>query len=244
MQTSSHLLLFSAATIAIIHTAIGPDHYLPFIVLGRAEGWTYRKTIAWTILCGAAHILSSIILGFAGVALGWTLSSMERLESLRGQIAGLALIGFGLIYFSWGLWRSKKGGHSHLHIHHDGSVHSHPHPHQQLVKLNHSQSKHEDPEHLAAHRRTLWVLFTIFVLGPCEPLIPLLMAPASRHDLWGVISVAGVFGVLTVAAMVTFVTIGRLGIQLIRLHTLERYAHALAGLAILVSGLLIQFLGL
>jgi nickel/cobalt transporter (NicO) family protein len=244
MSQSINILLASAATLGLLHTVIGPDHYLPFIVLGRAEGWTLRKTMFWTFVCGVGHVASSIVLGFVGVALGWALSSMTRFEAVRGNLAAWALIGFGFIYFVWGLWRAWKG-HSHVHAHADGSLHDHPHPHDRVVDggHGHERAQHDEAAHVARHRRTLWVLFTIFVLGPCEPLIPLLMAPAARHDMLGVAAVAGLFGGITVGMMMVMVALGTLGVRLIRIEALERHAHALAGFAIFVSGLLIQLLG-
>jgi nickel/cobalt transporter (NicO) family protein len=243
MDSSLSILLFSALTIGFIHTLIGPDHYLPFIVLGRAEGWPMRKTMFWTFVCGVGHVLSSVVLGLLGVGLGWALSSMTRFESIRGQFASLVLIGFGVVYFAWGIWRGRKG-HVHVHVHHDGSIHSHPHPHQELAAVTtHETADHNEPSHLAQHQRTVWVLFTIFVLGPCEPLIPLLMAPASRHSMMGVVLVAGLFGTVTITSMMVLVAIGTYGVRFVRLNFLERYAHALAGFAILVSGLLIKLLG-
>jgi sulfite exporter TauE/SafE len=245
---SSEILLVSVATIALVHTVIGPDHYLPFIVLARAEGWPLRKTLAWTLLAGVGHVLSSILIGLAGGALGWALSSMQRFESARGQLAAYGLIGFGLVYFVWGMWRARRGGHSHVHLHADGSLHDHPHAHDPgalgaggAVEAGGQGSDHNT--HARAHRRTAWTLFAIFVLGPCEPLIPLLMAPAARHDLRGAIAIATLFGVVTIGAMLVLVAVGTLGVRLLRLQRLERHVHALAGFTILVSGILIQVLG-
>lgn len=237
-------LALLAASIGLLHTAAGPDHYLPFVVLGRAEGWTLRKTLAWTAICGVAHVLSSVVLGGLGIALGWALPHMESFESIRGDLASYLLIGFGLLYFGWGLWRGRKG-HSHQHFHSDGTVHAHSHAHQrQGSDSAHEQREHEERAHVAAHRRTLWALFVVFVLGPCEPLIPVIMVPAIRHSVWGVAAVTAIFGVVTISTMLGLVTLGYYGLRLALFQKLERYAHAAAGFAILASGLAIKFLGL
>lgn len=243
MSNPQPILLATAATVALLHTLLGPDHYLPFIVLARAEGWPLRKTMAWTAACGLAHVLSSILIGTAGAALGWAVSSLERLEAVRGQVAAIALIGFGAVYFVWGLWRGRRG-HSHLHVHSDGSAHRHPHTHDGEPAAGHLRTPHEEREHLARHRRTVWTLFIIFALGPCEPLVALLLAPAARHDLAGTLAVALVFSLVTIAAMMAVVAVGRLGVSLVRFEWMERYVHALAGFAILLSGLAITVLGL
>jgi ABC-type nickel/cobalt efflux system permease component RcnA len=240
------ILLITALTLGLVHTLVGPDHYLPFIVLGRAEGWTLRKTLFWTALCGAGHVLSSVILGLLGVALGWALSSMERFEGIRGNLAAYGLIGFGLVYFIWGLWRGWRGPHSHVHQHADGTVHSHSHHHQDEAapKNRHEEAAHEEPEHVRAHRRTVWTLVIVFLLGPCEPLIPLLMVPAAQHSMWGVAAVAAVFGAITIGTMMVIVTLGYFGLRWVRFGLLERYVHAMAGATLLLAGLATQLLGI
>jgi ABC-type nickel/cobalt efflux system permease component RcnA len=239
--------MLTALSLGLVHTIIGPDHYLPFIVLGRAEGWTLRKTMGWTFLCGLAHVLSSVLVGSLGVALGWAMNHMQGVEGIRGQLATWALIGFGLVYFLWGLWRGRRG-HAHVHVHADGSVHAHPHAHQhekhQEPMPQHEDSDHDDPHHVTTHQRTRWTLFIIFVLGPCEPLIPLLMVPAAAHSPWGIAAVAAVFGVVTIGTMMALVALGHMGLRALRLRSLERYAHAMAGLTLVISGLAVEFLGI
>jgi hypothetical protein len=44
---------------------------------------------------------------------------------------------------------------------------------------------------------TPWALFIIFILGPCEALIPLFMYPAAQNSNGVVIMVAIVFGLVT-----------------------------------------------
>jgi hypothetical protein len=91
---------------------------------------------------------------------------------------------------------------------------------------------------------TPWILFVIFVFGPCEPLIPLLMFPALHHSTVGVISVSTVFAIITIATMLSIVMLMTSGLKLVKLERIEKYTHALAGAAIFFSGVAIQFLGL
>ena len=44
------VLLMSAGTIGVIHTLLGPDHYLPFIVLSKARNWTRTRTLWITFI--------------------------------------------------------------------------------------------------------------------------------------------------------------------------------------------------
>lgn len=82
------------------------------------------------------------------------------------------------------------------------------------------------------------------MLGPCEPLIPLMMYPAAQHSLIGTVLVATVFSVVTIATMLSIVMAAVWGISFARIGKLERWTHALAGETICLSGLAIQFLGL
>jgi ABC-type nickel/cobalt efflux system permease component RcnA len=170
-------------------------------------------------------------------------------ESTRGEIAAWLLIGFGLAYFVWGMrraWKDKPHMHAHLH----GHEAAHEHPHSPEHGVHEHVHSHEKAEHAHLHGEgkkaniTPWVLFTIFVFGPCEPLIPLVMYPAARHSAAGVALVAAAFGLVTIATMLVIITAASWGARFVRLGKLERYSHALAGLMIFVSGLAVQFLGL
>src|SRR4051794_38114591 len=102
--------------ISCLHTLAGPDHYLPFIALSKARGWSFSKTIALTLVCGCGHVWSSVLLGLGGAAIGWSLSKITALESIRGGWAGWILLALGLIYGSWGLARATK---NRIHKHFD-----------------------------------------------------------------------------------------------------------------------------
>lgn len=228
------ILLFSAISIGFIHTIIGPDHYLPFIVMSKARNWSLRKTTWITFLCGIGHVVGSIILGVLGIALGTALHLIETIETVRGDVASWLLIGFGVAYAVWGL---RIGLRSVEHSHeHDHTREHHQHKHHHLGQHAHI---HGDEQSI-----TPWALFVIFVLGPCEPLIPLLMYPAARGSWLEVAWVSLAFGLTTIFTMVAVVVIVYRGLLEIRLNFMQRYVHALAGTIIAVSGLSIKLFGL
>ena len=231
------ILAATAATLGFVHTLTGPDHYLPFIVIGRARRWRLSRTLLVTVVCGIGHVLSSVVLGLIGIAMGVAVGKLELIEGMRGDLAAWLLISFGLVYGVWGLRRARRGKrHSHRHAHVSGEVHDHEHDH------------HQDHTHIhdgeARGNLTPWALFIIFVLGPCEPLIPLLMYPAASSSVSGLVLVTLIFSVTTIGTMTLMVLFADRGIRLFPTQWLARYTHALAGLAILASGLAIQFLGL
>lgn len=231
-------LCITAFAIALIHTLFGPDHYIPFIVMSRSGRWSIRKTGIVTFFCGVGHVSSSVVLGLIGVALGLAVGKLTAVESFRGDLAAWALLAFGIVYCAWGLrraWRNKP--HTHIHFHGNGAAHTHEHQH-------HDGHVHVHEEEEGKANLTPWVLFTIFVFGPCEPLIPLVMYPAARHSLTGTILVAAVFSVVTIATMMTVVLSTSLGLSRLPTRVLDRYTHALAGGAIALCGAGMVFLGL
>jgi sulfite exporter TauE/SafE len=189
------------------------------------------------LLCGLGHIASSIVLGFVGIALGLVVKGLVDFESFRGNLAAWLLIGFGLVYLVWGLrraFRSKPHEHSHAHV--DKFVHKHVHTH----KEEHVHIHDDDNK----SNITPWVLFVIFVFGPCEPLIPILMYPAAKNSLIDVIVVTSVFGIVTISTMMGVVLITRAGINFLPMMKVQRFSHAIAGASIFLCGMAIQFLGL
>jgi ABC-type nickel/cobalt efflux system permease component RcnA len=227
-------LLLAAISIAMFHTLVGVDHYLPFVVLGRARRWSTRKVLAVTAACGLGHVIGSLMLGFVGIAVGIGLGQMEWIESTRGAVAAWLLIGFGIAYMAWSWVRIQRDArHAHVHIHEDGMAHTHEHNH-------HTEHVHVH----SAGNTTFWGLFVIFILGPCEPLIPLLMVPAFEHDWWLVVEVSTLFAVVTIGTMMTMAYLGTLGLRMVSVRSVEKYSNVMAGGAITMSGMAIQLLGI
>jgi nickel/cobalt exporter len=75
-------------------------------------------------------------------------------------------------------------------------------------------------------------------------MIPILMYPAAKESLMGLVMVSVIFGSVTIATMIGVVIISTFGLSFIPLGRLERYTHVIAGAVIFLSGLGIQFLGL
>jgi nickel/cobalt exporter len=91
MDNSIALLSVTAISLGFIHTLLGPDHYLPFIVLSEAKKWSVKKTMFITFLCGLGHVSSSVILGLIGIAVGISVNKLVSVESFRGNIAACCL---------------------------------------------------------------------------------------------------------------------------------------------------------
>jgi sulfite exporter TauE/SafE len=215
-------ILLTAVAVALIHTVLGPDHYIPFVALARSRNWSRTRTAVVTFLCGVGHVGSSVLIGLAGIYLGTAVATLQWVEKFRGDIAGWLLLSFGLVYMAWGIKRAASG-HSHSHF-----------------GVSHTHSRGGGPEHSHPAPVTPWALFIIFVLGPCEPLIPVLVYPALKTGMGLAMGAALVFSVVTIATMLASVFLLLEGIQLFPTHKLERYAHALAGFAIFACGIAVK----
>ena len=227
-------LLGAAFGVGVVHTLLGPDHYLPFIMLAKARGWSRLQTVMVTSACGLGHVASSVILGGLGIAFGLAVGRIDDLESGRGPLAAWALVAFGLAYALWGLrhaLRKRKGIEAHVH---GDEVHIH----------SHGLNPHGHEHHKISANTTFWTLFIIFVLGPCEPLIPLFAVPASQGRWDVAVLTAVVFAVATLASMVGATLAGLRGLKMVRLGPLERWSHVVAGGVIAAAGLSVIYLGL
>jgi nickel/cobalt exporter len=162
-------------------------------VLSRARNWSIRKTMLITFFCGLGHVLSSVVLGLVGIAVGISVTRLVSAESFRGNIAAWLFIAFGLVYMIISIRNLiKKRKHSHSHFHIDGEKHEHEHDH-------HKEHTHIHNKDLT--NTTPWILFLIFVFGPCEPLIPILMYPAAQHNIPGAVLVSLLFSAVTIGTM-------------------------------------------
>jgi len=237
MQTDSVVLYLTAASIGFLHTLLGPDHYIPFIVISKARKWSLTKTNFITFLCGLGHVGSSVLIGFIGIMLGVAVNKLTPIESTRGSIAAWLMIAFGLVYFIWGLRKAfKQKVHTHKHAHSNGTVHVHKHSH--FKEHSHIHDKNGLKE------LTPWILFTIFIFGPCEPFIPILLYPAAQNNIFDVVMATIIFSSVTIGTMMAIVTSSVIGIKFLPKLNVERFMHAIAGATIFLCGVGIEFLGL
>ena len=230
-------LCWSAAAIGTIHTLLGPDHYLPFVAMSRAGGWSPNKTLLVTALCGVGHVLGSIVLGLLGIVLGTAVFRLEQIESVRGEIAAWLMIGFGSLYFSWAMVRVlRKRAHAHWHSHDGRTVHCHEHQHDVAHLHVHTA------EAAAGSRQSLtpWILFTIFLFGPCEPLIPLLIYPAAAGSLWLLALTTFIFAVATITTMTSIVWISTFRPFAFESNIMANLAGPIAGAIVIACGVAIK----
>jgi len=227
MEQEFILLLITAISLGFLHTLSGPDHYIPFIAFAKAGNWTIKRTAWFTGLCGIAHIGGALLIGLAVSNFAPKLPFLHDFASLRGSFIAWLFISLGVIYMIKGI--------------------------KQLFKRKYTKSIQPKPEYQNFKRdqkvrpkrsSIYWILFIIFLFGPCEPLIPFLLYPAENINTWAMITVIGAFGASTVITMQLLVLIPLFGLNRIRLIRIERYRDFITGTLIAFCGIGIQFLGL
>lgn len=231
MQTELNIVLATAVSVSVLHTVSGPDHYVPFIAIGKSKGWKLPRILFWTIVCGVAHVLTSVLLALGGAAVGFSLSKVDFLNEVRGGLASWMLFIFGVLYFVYGLYSvSKNKSHKHFDVYDDNSVYVFEHNHNNLM--------------YPTNRRkvTPWILFLIFLLGPCEALFPLLTYPAVQQSTGNMITLISIFLAFTLLTMVTIVILIYYGYSFIKTDWLERYMTPIAGFSIAICGMGMVFL--
>jgi nickel/cobalt exporter len=205
----------TAVTVGALHS-IAPDHWLPFTSVARARGWSAARTARVTFLCGFAHVSVSVVIALLALALGREV--LEAFGARLESVAGILLIGFGLVYGLWGLRHAiaeRLHGHHHSHFDH---VH--------------------DPS-----RVTVASLVLIFAADPCVRLIPIVIAAAPLG--WGrVAALILLYEIATIGAMVAIVQASFAGaLATLRAPWLDRYGDALAGALIVATGVTVALLG-
>jgi nickel/cobalt transporter (NicO) family protein len=219
--------LTAASATAALHALI-PDHWLPFVLMGRARKWNVAKTLALASASGALHVVLAVMLGLLTYILGRGGAEAlahrigESLEVLSS--AGLAL--FGFIYGAASWQRERK--------HHPAHPHGHPGAH-----------SHQEDTHHHGHLLERWFkgrltgLSLVVVIGvsPCALAFPILLASAASLGFGGVLFVAAGFGLVTTATTLAVTLVGSLSARRLDFPFLTRYGD-------LISGVLIGLVGL
>jgi hypothetical protein len=227
-----YALLSTAALTALLHTLI-PDHWLPFVLMGRAQNWSAATVALVSGLSAVIHTSFSLALGLMAVGVG--LGAAEAIgETLERAGAGLLIV-FGVAY---ALWAWRKGGHFHpggalLHGSGQGGCLGDEGP--------------ANPEHLHYHAdeelirggpgRGAIGLAVIVGVNPCVLVLPVMLAAAARGGaLVGLVALS--YGIPTVALVMGLSVIGARGGFRIHLPWAARFAEQASGILIALLGVL------
>ena len=226
-------LALTGFTVAFFHAAI-PTHWLPFVLVSRARGWSRGRTLAVAVLAGLGHIALTTLLGLGIAWFGFQLDA--RIGQWFPRLVGALLLGIGLFYF----WRQVSGR---------GVMHHHPPggQHQESQDCGHEHDhSHWDEElkesALVSRQQGDWAaisgLFVMLTLSPCEGFLPIYLSGV-RYGWTGFITLSLILAVGTLAGMLVFTALTLVGLKRFQLQKFERREAALLGTVFCLLGLLV-----
>jgi nickel/cobalt exporter len=238
MQDAAGVLITAAASTAAVHTLV-PDHWLPFVMMGRARKWSLLKASWFAGLSALLHVAASLALGALALGAGMGIASAmgERLHVLTG----ILLCAFGIAY---SVWSWKSGGHRHFHgsgeLQADSdNGHSHGaqdgHPVCGDAPRGYRGRDRKAPGDM--EKASAYSLVAIVGIHPCVLALPILFASAPLGSV-RIGAVAATYAVCTVTAMIVVTIVGLTAARQIRLGFLEKYGDLLTGAIILAVGIL------
>jgi ABC-type nickel/cobalt efflux system permease component RcnA len=242
-MTDATPALFAAAAGVGFGHAVLPDHWVPLAVLGRTRRYPMGKIARLSGLAGVAHVLLSIVLGAALIAIGL---------QFRHAVAGAqdAIIGGLLIATGVGFAALEATGRGHHHDHEHGHDHDHEHSHDD--DHHHDHDHHRGHGHPAAHdpRRTgadtgrgtrgLAAVMVTFgaAASPDLTILPVFLAATTA----GVATAAGsvvIFAAVTIGTIVGLTLGAAKGGYQVKGQWLDRWGNAVTAVVLVVIGALV-----
>jgi ABC-type nickel/cobalt efflux system permease component RcnA len=255
-------LMAAAFLLATTHS-INPDHWFPFVMVGRAKKWKTSWVLGLACVAGIGHVGTSVVIGLMGVyAKKGTASDIAIfLENATPLL--LILFGFGYAVYATYKLRVGQHGHSHgiafinrwLGIDPHNYIYKghkrrydHDHGHTHGTGGTAENHDHGAEEHLRSTSRLRsknagWGLVAILGLTPCIALLPLTFASV-KYGTMAIIFVNIVFALSTIATILLMTWLGFLGLAFVRFDFFDEYGEIIAGVIIGLMGMMIKLLGL
>jgi ABC-type nickel/cobalt efflux system permease component RcnA len=111
-QAGFWALMIATFTLATTHT-VSPDHWFPFVMVGRANKWKVSWVLLLALLAGIGHVGTSVIIGLVGV-FAEKGASKEIALALEESTPWLLII-FGFGYAVYAFYKQRVGAHGHSH---------------------------------------------------------------------------------------------------------------------------------
>lgn len=193
---------------AFLHAAL-PTHWLPFVLVGRAQRWSLTKNLLAVSAAGLAHIASTAVVGSLIVAAGLALDGL--VAGFLPHLSAVLLFAFGGFYLiKSAIQRPVMAGGPALDL----------------------------AEPTVSHAAAFWGLVAVMALSPGEVLLPIYMSSA-QEGVGALALLTLAFALGTILGMATFTTLARAGASVLRLERWARYEGAILGLALIAIGLVI-----
>ena len=201
-------LLGGGFVAAFLHADL-PTHWLPFVLVGRAQRWSMTRTLLAVVVAGLAHILTTAVLGGLIVAAGLALD--QWIKGVLPHLSAVLLFLFGGFYLTRATLRRPVAA---------------------------SGPALTEAEPAVSDRAALVGLVAMLAISPGEVLLPIYLSASSEGvAALGLLSL--VFAAGTVLGMAVFTGLARAGASILRLERWARYEGAVLGLALIALGAMV-----
>jgi hypothetical protein len=196
--------------------AVLPDHWVPLAVLGRTHRYPLSRVARLSGLASVAHVIVSLLLGAAIVAVG--LQFRSTIESAQNTIVGALLVATGIGFLAFELIGHGRS-HSHPHLHGPGRSHSSESP---------------------GRFRALLAIAVPFgaAASPDLTILPVFLAAAAVGTGTALGSLVA-FALVTVTTIVGLTLLATLGGYQVRGRWLDRWGNAITAVVLLSIGALV-----
>lgn len=105
-------LMLATFTLAVSHS-INPDHWFPFVMVGRANKWKLSWVLGLAIIAGIGHVGTSVVIGLVGVFA--EKGASKEIAIFLENATPILLIVFGFSYAAYAFYKQRVGAHGHSH---------------------------------------------------------------------------------------------------------------------------------
>ncbi|MBD3834825.1 hypothetical protein U0030_00685 [Brevundimonas bullata] len=202
-------LLGGGFVAAFLHAAM-PTHWLPFVLVGRAQRWSLMRVMTVAVTAGLAHIASTALVGSLIVAAGLALNAW--IGGLLPHLSAALLFIFGAFYLARASLQKP---------------------------ITATGPEAEVPEPAVSDRAAFWGLVLMMAVTPGEVLLPIYLSSATEGvAALGLLTLS--FAAGTVLGMTLLSALASAGYSILRLERWARYEGAILGISLIVIGLLVM----
>lgn len=202
-------LLGGGFVAAFLHAAL-PTHWLPFVLVGRAQRWSLARVITVAVTAGLAHIASTAIVGSLIVAAGLALNAW--IGGLLPHLSAALLFIFGAFYLARASLQKP---------------------------ITATGPEAEVPEPAVSNRAAFWGLVLMMAVTPGEVLLPIYLSSATE-GVMALALLTLSFAAGTVLGMTLLAALASAGYSILRLERWARYEGAILGIALILIGFLVM----
>ena len=219
--------MMGAAVVGIIHMS-APDHWMTLCLLAKNKRWTPKKLFRTSLVTAIGHVVLSIVIGLAVMAVGLLVS--RSVSSYIDIGIGIIMIAIGIVLGAVPLLR-KSGYHKHDHEHEHGHNHMHEHGH---------THNHEKKSKLS--QKLGYFIIIGAALSPDPSIIPIYLTTISS-GFYFAFELSVVFAVASILTLLFLVQLGNVGLGKTFARVPEKYHDSMVGFVIAAIGIYILVSG-